>query len=280
MVAHGIKSVVKLEDIPVADAAQFAVARPGWSVTLSSTYRKDYLLLRSRPCPATDREAMVSIYCSRGDMGRELSQLETASREDSQRAATLLEIPQCCAAAFAADFDTARRDQDTVNDDACRRVLATTSPSLPGAWQCNPLADTELLGFYPCSCQCPSALQRAEQVLSRLDTAQQQHARQTLRRPALYFRLPFFATMQGTWQDDVLRFTDFGINAFGHPLARTAQALLAAHLQPWLDGSDGMVVRDGALRLYRGMREIKALDIVGDHAPVVTCWTDDSEKKP
>jgi len=269
----GIKAVVKFEDLPVGDAASFAATVDG-DCLASSPYRKDDLLLRSRPCAADHKDALVALYCSRGDGAQRLRRVEGTAREDVLSAAALLDIPSCCATAFADDFARARVDQDTVNDDACRRVLATAAPPGLGDWRLNPLGNRELLGFYPCACDCRAARQRASRVLAALDAADRDRARADLARHALYFRLPFFATMVGSWRDDRLHFGDFAVNGFDSPLVRTAQALLAAHLGGWIEGGDALSAHGGVLRLWRGDREIAVLAPTDGAGPLLCGFRD------
>ena len=275
MVAGGVKPLVKFEDIPRADAAAFTAPAGDWSVHLGTAYRKDYLLLRSRPCAATDPAALVTVYCGRGDLPAQLRALEGSDREAIARAGALLAIPPCCSAAFAADFERSRQDQDTVNDDACHRVVHSARADQGASWTMNPLADRELLGFYPCSCQCPQALLRAQHVRAALPAEQAALAKQALLRPTLYFRLPFFLTFIGQWDGDALHFTAAQVNGFGHPLARTAQALLAAHLLPWLAEGDALRLHGSTLQLWRGTKEIQKLALPHAGSAVLSRWTDD-----
>ncbi len=232
MLRNGIKTLVKLEDLPVDEALALAREAAGTHTTVvSALYRKDYLLLRTRPAAPGDVDPLITLYCSVDDSARELWRMEANQREDPRRAGRLLQIPPCCIDAFARDCDRARHDQDTLNDDACRRVLATATPSDPGDWRLNPLANDELLGFYPCTARCPAAAQRAGQVLAALPTEQAQRAERQLRRPALYFRLPFFATFADCWQGDHLVVDDCAVNALPDRATRTAQALFATALQ-------------------------------------------------
>ncbi|MBM4344406.1 MAG: hypothetical protein FJ100_13640 [Deltaproteobacteria bacterium] len=229
MLNGDIKQLVKLEDLPVPEAAQIArsVAHSHRALP-SAPYRKDYLLLRSRPAAAADPRALVTLYCSRDDRARELWRMEANQREDPRRAGRLLEIPPCCIDAFAADCERSRRDQDALNDDACRRVLATATADAPGDWRLNPMANAELIGFYPCSARCPAAVERAQAVLAAMPTAAAQAAERQLRRPVLYYRLPFFATFTDRWLGGVLQPDDCAVNAMPDAAARTAQALFAA----------------------------------------------------
>ncbi|MSQ82200.1 MAG: DUF483 domain-containing protein [Myxococcales bacterium] len=228
---HGkIKNLVKFEDIPVEQARQFAQQQRQYScVALSSPYRKDYLLLRTSPAQADDPRALATVYVSVDRAAEVLCALEAQQREDPRKAGALLEIPDCCVQAFVHDSDRARRDQDTLNDDACRRLLATAAQDSGGDWRLNPLANEELLGFYPCSSTCSAAIGRANLVLAAMDCHVAAAAQERLGRTALYFRLPFFATLSASPADGRLA-SGLLINAFADPLARTAQALFAAHL--------------------------------------------------
>lgn len=234
MLAADIKPVVKFEDIPVRQAAAF-VDRFATSYTLSRShaYLKDGLLLRSRPCATNHPDALQTIYASRGDASLALQRLEEADPEDIRGAGALLGIPACCAAAFADDFDRSRSDQDTLNDDACIRMLYTAAAGTDAAAMC-PLSDAELLGFYPCRVDCPQARARAAVVLHALDVHQPGSADATLASLAgtyLFWRLPFFARLPGGTDDDGWTSTDgFEINLFGHRSVRAAQLRFASLL--------------------------------------------------
>lgn len=222
-----VKNLVKFEDVPLAEAHRFAAAAaPQAAVDISRPYRKDYLLLRSAPTHDRDPRALATVYASRDGAAKALHRLEAAGQEDPRRAGALLEIPSCCVAAFAEDFERARRDQDTLNDDACRRLLQGAAAENPGDFRLNPLSNWELLGFYPCSPRCQAAIARADAVLAALDPVDAARARQVLRRPAVYLRLPFF------WVDCAsdAASPQWRANSFDDPLARTVQALFAAHL--------------------------------------------------
>lgn len=230
MLRGKVKNLVKFEDIPLEQARQFAQDQSKRScIALSSTYRKDYLLLRTSPAPADDPRALATVYVSADRAAEELCALESQQREDPRKSGALLEIPDCCVQAFVHDCDRARRDQDTLNDDACRRLLATAAQDPGGDWRLNPLANEELLGFYPCSSTCSAAIDRANLVLAAMDCHDAAAAQEQLGRTAVYFRLPFFATLPPAPTDGPIA-AGLLINAFADPLARTAQALFAAHL--------------------------------------------------
>lgn len=294
----GLKPVVKMEDIPLAEARRFAAAQPAAdparAVTLGTAYRKDYLLLRSQPCGPADPQALVCVYA--GDPGAidALRRCEALAREDAEAAGAILAIPQCCARAFAADFAAARADQDALNDDAARRLLAQATLGDPGPWPLNPLADNELLGYYPCSLACAASLRRAEAVWSALRASDPQHAaaaRRRLPRPILWWRMPFFAVFEpaalpGGGDDrrdaaaPILRYRRWRFNAFADPLARAAQGLLAAHLAPWLTRGDGLAADATGLSLYRGAERILRLDSAAGAAPLLAAWQTPDERMP
>ncbi len=279
MVVADLKPVVKLEDIPIEQARRFAArTSAGRKVLIGEAYRKDYLLLRSDPCSPDDPNALVCVFVSAGDQAAELAKLENTAREDAQAAGQLLGFPKCCVDAFCADFERSRVDQDTINDDAVRRMLAEAAPPTFAPWKLNPLADGELLGFFPCRANCPEALQRADRVIAameglRPDELERIHRR--LNRPALFWRLPFFAVARGVWRGPVLYLRELRVNAFADREVRAAQALLAAHLTSWLQPGCGISVEDGQLVRWRGDRRDGRLAANPGSAPLLCGWRDE-----
>lgn len=281
MLAADLKPVVKFEDLPLAEAARF-VARHREHYRLETTppYRKDYLLLRSRPVPAGSPGAdqLVALYASRTDAGARLRDLEMRQREDIAGAGQLLGFPACCVQAFAHDFEASRRDQDTVNDDATRRLL--TSAGRDGAWHAgepglNPLSDLELLGFYPCRLDCPHALALAHRNVAALLHARP-HLRPTLEdrlaRAVLFWRLPFFATLQGRFDGDALIVSHVHVNAFPDANVRRIQAFFAAHLGGWLAGGERVVATAQGVEVREGTRLVRVVPRDPDLAPLAVRW--------
>jgi hypothetical protein len=249
-------------------------------MVLGEAYRKDYLLLRSRPCPPGSAAALACIYVSardRPEAAATLAALESSRREDPLEAARWLDIPACCAAAFAADFHRSRQDQDTLNDDACRRLIAArTDGSAP--WWSNPLSDHELLGFYPCQPDCPAAATRAQrnlELLRRTQPPEADRADRRLRRAVLYLRLPFFAVVQGhTSPCGGLLVEDLRVNRFADPVVAAAQALLAAHLRARIPR--GSILAPTALGIeVRGATATTKLEAShASDAPLLVGWQD------
>lgn len=295
----GLKPVVKMEDIPLADARawlqqqarQASLASPALTreaaFGLGQAYRKDYLLLRSQPCSPGDPQALVCVYAGAAEAIAALRQTEAQAREDATAAGRILAIPDCCAIAFAADFAASRADQDALNDDATRRLLAQATANSPGPWQLNPLSDSELLGYYPCSLHCPASQARAAAVWSALQASDPSHARMaTLRlpRPVLWWRMPFFAVLEPAATQaapadftadgaPVIRYQHCRFNAFADPVARAIQGLLAAHLSPWLDRGDGLSADPSGLSIFCGPNRILHLPSASGMAPLLTIWT-------
>jgi hypothetical protein len=230
MIAADLKPVVKLEDLPIAQAAVFTRRyRDQFRILQSDPYRKDYLLLRSSPAVA-DAHALVSLYVSRGPEAEQLRALEQGAREDFHGAGGLLGFPRCCVDAFAADFAHSRADQDTLNDDACRRLLA--SCDAPDA-AVNPLSDHELLAYYPCRLDCSASLARAHSVARALDRSRPGTGAQLphlLGAPTVFWRLPFFGTLRGRWQDGHFELSGIDLNAFPDPEVARIQQWWARHL--------------------------------------------------
>ena len=284
MVADDLKPVVKLEDIPLPAAHRFA-ARFGASrhVVATPPYVKDYLLLRTKRAssspagPMASTEPLTSLYVSRSDAAERLQQLEAESPDDVKGCGELLGFPPCCVAAFANDFERSRRDQDAVNDDACRRVLATAAACGRGQAEpaLNPTSDLEQLGFYPCSLSCAAALAmagRTARALARRRPAVAERAAVVLSQPVLFWRLPFFLRLDGEAEGDSVIYRSIAANAFPEPAARAAQTLFAACLLPILDCGDRLVVRAGALDVLRGDRRVATVDFDPALPPLAVGW--------
>ncbi len=295
----GLKPVVKMEDIPLADAQAWlrqqarhaSSASPeldrGAALALGQTYRKDYLLLRSQPCRPSDPQALVCVYAGAAEAIAALQHSEATAREDAAAAGKILAIPECCAAAFAADFAASRADQDALNDDATRRLLGQANAHSPGPWQLNPLSDSELLGYYPCSLTCTRSRARAAEVWAAqlaTDPAQARLAALRLPRPVLWWRMPFFAVIQPASPTaqvidstadgaPILRYQHCRFNAFADPVARAIQGLLAAHLSPWLDRGDGLSADPTGLSIFHGPERILHLPSASGMAPLLTVWS-------
>ncbi|MSP90305.1 MAG: hypothetical protein EXR79_00630 [Myxococcales bacterium] len=277
--AAGVREVVKCEDIPVESASRF-VARfqSHYRIVVGPPYVKDYLRLRSMPAQPDDPAAprLVSIYLSRNDAGRRLLALENARRDDVAGAGALLGFPPCCIEAFARAAATSRVDQDTVNDDACRDLLRSVAPGGAGHPALNPLADAELLGFYPCRLDCLRAVERARPAAGALAAVESgvriAAIQRQLERPVLYFRLPFFAAIDGLWEPGGLRVAAVLVNGFPDPTARQAQALFAATLHAWLAPGDVLHVEGADLVRVRSRRSERWPARSADAAPVLVRW--------
>lgn len=259
----GIKQIVKFEDIPVATAERF-ISKHSKSYDLipSAPYTKDYLLLRSAPADATHPAALITIYASRTDAGRRLYDLERSDPTDVYGAGELLEIPECCVNAFAVDAARSRVDQDTINDDACKRVL-TSVPNGTGHPALDPLSDLELLGFYPCTLLCKAAIARAELVgraLAQLAPSTATKASEQLGRSTLFFRLPFFARLSdgATASEEVAV-----VNALPDKTVRQIQTLFAQSLSTFTTAADTVRVETSTDSTY-----LVALSAAGETARV------------
>lgn len=242
MLAANRKPVVKFEDIPLPQARRFVSAyKDVYRLHLSAPYRKDYLLLRSRPTERADKQALVSIYAARDDAGEQLHALERANPADIRGAGALLGFPTCCIEAFAADFERSRSDQDTVNDDACARLLASV-PNGTGHPALDPFSDRELLGFYPCRLDCEAAIAFARANAQALMTSSPRDAadaQAALGRPIRFWRLPFFVRFSAD-RTHINRFPDRTVAAiqaqFGRhilPIARQDGSAAAVRFAPW-----------------------------------------------
>ena len=248
MLAADIKPVVKFEDIPLAQAQAFVDRfEETYVLARSATYLKDGLLLRSHPCAPTHPQALQTIYASRSDASRALQRLEDADPEDIRGAGALLGIPDCCAEAFALDFEQSRTDQDTLNDDACIRLLRTATAERSDARMC-PLSDLELLGFYPCRVDCDHAHARANLVLQALERHAAGRASTTIQALGgsyLFWRLPFFARLPAPATADGWTPTaGFEVNLFAHRSVRAVQLRFAAHLGRALSELEAVRIED------------------------------------
>ncbi len=268
MLGASIKPVVKFEDIPFADAALFTARHHShYRITQSQPYRKDGLMLRSEPAkPGAD--ALVVLYVGRDERAQQLADLEANDQDDVQSAGALLGIPACCIDAFEADVRRSRVDEDTLNDDACRRVLLSAVEA-PGDARLCPLSNLELLGFYPCHARCPAAIARANAVLAALETQRSGAANEVLRRlrgDYLFWRLPFFARLDvgadavpigpGTAEVQVSP-GGLIVNVFPHQPAAAIQRRFAGLLTQAFNGgthvsvvADQLVARRGDARLH------------------------------
>ncbi len=269
MLGQGIKPVVKFEDIPLAHARAFVDRFAGtYQVEVTAPYAKDYLILRSKRSTAgvPRDQQLVCIYASRGDQGRQLRALEQSRREDAGAAGKLLGFPHCCVQAFVADFAHSRQDQDTVNDDACRRAL-TQGPT-PQALL-NPLSDLELASYYPCRLDCAEALKQARRNRRALLATAPKYSEileLTLSRPVLYWRLPLFAALDGAWlpgpdrnqlsinsmDSPIFRLDRVWVNAFADAEARAVQLFFTAHLSDLIGDGDGLQAQDDGVHVLKG----------------------------
>jgi hypothetical protein len=282
MLAADCKPVVKFEDLPIADAARFVARhRDHYQLETTAPYRKDYLLLRSRPVQPgmPPHDQLVALYASRTDAGARLRLLESTRREDVAGAGELLGFPPCCVAAFAQDFETSRRDQDTLNDDATRRLLTSAGRQDEG-WHTgeaalNPLSDLELLGFYPCRLDCPRALAQARRnVLALLQSRPQLEVpvRERLARAVLFWRLPFFAALEGQFEGDALILTRVLVNAFADSQVRRIQGFFAAQLSGWLAGGDRIAVTSEGVEVRAGDRFLRRFPADPLLPPLAVRW--------
>lgn len=240
------KRVVKFEDVPIAEAD--ALSRRyggGWRLTRSPAYRKDGLRLVSHAVLSND--PLVTVYASRGAEGEALRQVETHTPEDVIAAGTALEIPPCCIEAFAHDAARSRRGQDCINDDACRRVLASAVG--PADWRLSPLSDWELLGFYPCSLRCHAALAAADRTLAALQRrhpASPQAAQEALQGSVIFWRIPFFLHLPGPVDPDGwLPLRGATINIMPHQPARAIQTRLQQLLNGVLHDAEAVRLTSG-----------------------------------
>ncbi len=256
MLAAGDKPVVKFEDIPLPDADAFVARMDGrFQLVRTAPYVKDGLLLRSER-PAPGRELLVTLYASRDDRAHRLAALEAATPDDARGAGRLLGFPACCIEAFVEDMQRSREDQDTVNDDACRRVLATARP---GHALLSPLSNLELLGFYPCHARCPQAVALAERNLGALEQQRPGSAARTRSRLAgtyLFYRLPFFVRLPHAPDEQGWVATDgWCANIFPHQPAATVQRHFAARFAATIAGAEAIAVRDDQLWRRDGQGE-------------------------
>ena len=276
MMTHGIKPLVKFEDIPLGQARQ-AIWPKGVQVRAGSAYRRDDLLLRSVPCHPDHPDALICLYASRDGSGDALRELERSRREDMLGAAKLLSIPSCCAEAFAATFAHARGDQDDLNDAAARRLLQSGRSGRGEVANAliNPLSDRELLGFYPCKLDCPAALTRAQQVQQVLPAAQSDLHELAL--PVLFWRLPFFVILEPlTAARDLppgrLTWQRWWVNAFADKTARRAQLLLAAQWAAWSSGANSVQVEANRLTFLADEVSVREVQCDPSFPPIPVYW--------
>ncbi len=293
MARHAIKPVVKFEDLPEAEVTRLlASLPPGLRVAVGAPYRKDGLLLRSAPCRRGDPEALRVVYASRGDEGDRLRRLEHDAPDDVRAAGALLGFPPCCVEAFAIDMARSRDNDDTLNDDACLRVLATAPWHTPGDARLNPLSDLELLGFYPCTSRCPAAVAFADRVLAALaqdDPALAATLPHALAVDVVFYRLPFFVAANrphpskeahpsagGPGQDlpsrDWVPAAALQGNVFGQPRVAAVQRRAHAILSSALAGAVAVRIAadatgDGRLELLQPDGEVRALDAAAVASP-------------
>ena len=276
MLADDVKPVLKFEDIPLADARKFEARYAAqYQILVTEPFVKDYLLLRTRPGQPDPREALVTLYVSRGDQARQLRDLELADPYAAEASGALLGFPPCCTAAFARVFGASRADQDTVNDDATRAVLDAATTATPGHAWLNPLSDMEPIGCYACSPRCPEALALAGRSVAALTHRRPdlvQSARAALTAPTLLWRLPFFLTFTGASHGDGLAYTAVHANAFPDPAVRRVQAVFAATLLPLLRQGDWLQVHDTHLEVRKGQIRVGELAWSGP-PPALSAWT-------
>lgn len=276
MIAGNLKGVVKFEDIPLPDAKRFVTRHAQhYNIWQSDVFVKDYLLLRSKP-PDTSGEPLVNLYVGRDERALALQRLELRDRENAADCGALLGFPPCCTAAFAADFARSRQDQDTLNDDACARVLQTASLSRPGHPALNPLSHLELIGFYPCSLRCRAAVASARRTAKALATERPTLVPEIslrLQRAVLFWRLPFFVTFdRSSLVGGLLRFQGARVNAFADPVVRRAQALFAAQILPKLALGDGLRLQANALEIYAGRKKVHEIAVLSERPPILSRW--------
>ncbi len=276
MIAGNLKGVVKLEDIPLPNAKRF-VARHGqhYNIWQSEIFVKDYLLLRSKS-PDGSGEPLVNLYVGRDDRALALQQLELSDRENAAACGALLGFPPCCTKAFAADFARSRQDQDTLNDDACARVLATASLDKPGHPALNPLSHLELIGFYPCSLRCraaTAAARRTARALAVERPALVPELKLRLQRAVLFWRMPFFVTFdRSSLIDGLLCYHGARVNAFADPIVRRVQALFAAQILPKLALGDALRLGPGAIEIYANRVKVTEIETLSERPPVLSRW--------
>lgn len=256
MLAANLKPVVKFEDVPEAQARAF-VARYADTYRLQVTrpYFKDRLLLRTRRTGSRDEGPLVTVYASRGDEGLKLQRLERDSRDAIVDAGALLGFPPCCVQAFAATFERARRDQDTINDDAVRALLAATS-DIPGRQALDPLHDLDLLAFYPCGPRCDAAMRFAARTYDALTAARPEtaaRARAELGDATLFWRLPFYVVLHNARGAGAgVRYDGASLHTFPDGEVARIQRLFGGLVLPALDLGDHVALEDGAIVVSRG----------------------------
>lgn len=277
MLADDVKPVLKLEDLPVAEAQRFMERFHGqYRILPSETFTKDYLLMRTQPARSTDSAAMMNLYVSRGQQGADLQALERERPEACEESGALLGFPPCCTQAFAQDFRRSREDQDTVNDDATRRLVDQATPQNPGHAWLNPLSDLEPIGCYACTPHCENALNLANKSVKALENRRPDllPLMQTwLTAPTLVWRLPFFLIFEGHAQGEGIAYTRVRANAFPDPLVRRVQALFAAALIPVLAQGNWLAVRENHLEIQKDGKIVHQLNLLG-LPPALSAWHD------
>ncbi len=264
MLRHGLKPVVKLEDIPEAQAREFCQQHGHrHALVLSRPYTRDDLATDQRPGPGQER--LVTIYASTGDEGRQLRDLDReAPRDGARQAADLLGYPTCCADHFARAAEAAHEAGQGINEAVTRSMWANTPDrDLALPYQMNLFSDLGLLSFYPCSLRCEHALRWARRVERHLtadapdDAAR---ARRAMSRPVLFLRLPFFALFQGRLAPGgSLLYESFSFNEHGALDNRRLQRLLATDLGRLLAAGDRLTVTDEELQVARADRLVARL---------------------
>ena len=275
MLAADVKPVLKLEDIPLDEAARFEVRfADAYQIHRSEPYTKDYLLLRSHPAQPGDPHALVSLYASRNDDGARLQALEEKEREAVEACGALLGFPACCAQAFADDFRVSRQDQDTVNDDATRRLVDRATPLAPGHAWLNPLSDLETIGCYACSPHCTHAVALARRSVAALYQRRPEllaTMRTALTAPTLLWRVPFFLVFDGEPADDGVAYRQVAANGFADARVRRVQALFAAALVPLLNQGNWLAVRRDHIEVRRDGQHVLDVGLTGT-PPALSCW--------
>lgn len=278
MLAANVKPVVKFEDIPLDQASRFARRYgPHYRLVVGPHYHKDYLLLRSRAPEShaserRDGSTLVCIYASRDDSARKLLELEQRDPANVYDTGTLLGFPRCCIEAFAADHVRSRSDQDTLNDEACRRLAATATSDHPGHPALNPLSNHELLGFYACHMQCEAAIAYAHRnirALARVRPQELAEVRRQLQRPCLFWRLPFFINFDGEVRGDTVFYRGATVNRFPDPAVHHIQRLFAAHLMPSILAGDRLTVGDDYVEVRRGEQVLQRWHVEGETPPIL-----------
>ena len=286
MLRHGLKPVVKLEDIPEAEAETFHQQHgAGLTLVTSAPYVRDDLATDQLPSEQdTEAPRLVTLYASQGDEALRLRDLDRdGPRKHARQAGSLLGYPSCCVEHFAQVSERGHDAGVGVNEAVTRALWARTPrPDEPLPYLTSTYSDLGLVSFYPCNLRCPEALAWARRVEAVITADDKDLAARTLAacaRPVLFFRLSFFVLFTGRMQAGSLYYQSFAMNLQGDPETQRLQRLLCRDLGPLLAAGDRLTVTNQELSIARGDRLVARLDKAHPQACLLLGFSDEDDLK-